>query len=320
MAAAAQGQLATSEQRQAQASRLISAYPQRWKEQMRLFLPQWLGINFSRPEWAKDTKAVPLYSAALKAALQTEADLFIDDWATAPDGARLDTLLTTPSTFVNAVNAPIYGVKASGDTFTKVSLDGTQRAGLLTLAGFLGSTSHVAETSPVLRGKVILEKFLCREPPPPPPMVPPLPAVDRSAPTTTRARFEAHLTSPACRACHQVFEPMGDAFEAYDAVGTYRTEQNGHPIDTSGALVGASEGDQPVADAVALAKLLARSSDTYDCLARQAYRFTLGRGESDYDRCTLAKAREVLSTSHDVRGLMASIIGSDSFVARTVNR
>jgi hypothetical protein len=319
--AADEGRLVTSEQRTSQALRLIAEHPDRWKDQMRQFVPQWLGVNFSRPEWAKDVKAVPLFSAALKAALQTETDLFLDDWATAPDGARLDTLLTTSSTFVNAVNAPVYGVQATGAGFAKVSLDGGQRAGLLTMAGFLGSTSHVAETSPVMRGKAILEKFLCREPPPPPPMVPPLPAVDRTAPTTTRARFAAHLVSPACSACHSVFEPMGDAFEAYDAVGAYRTQQNGTAIDSSGILVGVAGGDRPVADAVELAGLLARSPETFACLSRQAYRFTLGRAESDYDACTLAKASRALGQApFDVRALVAALAGSDSFVVRTVNR
>jgi hypothetical protein len=317
--AADEGRLATADQRTSQALRLIAEHPELWKQQMRQFVPEWLGINFNRPEWAKDSKAVPLFSPALKAALQAETDLFIDDWASG--GAGVDTLLTTSSTFVNAVNAPVYGVKASGASFTRTGLDGSQRAGLLTMAGFLGSTSHVAETSPVMRGKAILEKFLCREPPPPPPMVPPLPPIDRAVPTTTRARFAAHLASPACRACHGVFEPMGDAFEGYDAVGAHRTEQNGTPIDSSGALVGATGGDRPVGDAVALARLLAQSPDTFDCLSRQVYRFSLGRPESDYDRCTLARASAALGQApFDVRALLASIVASDSFVVRTVNR
>jgi hypothetical protein len=317
--AAEQGRLTTAEQRTSQTVRLIAEHPDRFKEQMRQFVPQWLGINFSRPEWAKDAKAVPLFTSALKAALQTETDLFLDDWAT--DG-RLDTLLISSSTFVNAVNAPVYGVKGvSGASFAKVSLDGAQRAGLLTLAGFLGSMSHVAETSPVMRGKAILESFLCREPPPPPPMVPPLPPVDRAAPTTTRARFAAHLSSPACRTCHEVFEPMGNAFEKYDPLGAYRTQQNGFPVDSSGALVGTAGGERPVADAVALAKLLAQTPETFDCVSRQVYRFTVGRAESDYDRCTLAKASQALGKApFDVRAVIAAIAGSDSFVARTVNR
>jgi hypothetical protein len=321
VAAVEQDELGTAEQRTMQVMRLISTYPENWKQQMRQFVLQWLGINFSNPEWAKDTKAAPLFSAALKEALQTETNMFIDDWATSPDGPRLDTLLTTSSTFINSVNAPLYGVDATGTTFQKVELDPAQRAGILTFAGFLGTTSHVAETSPVVRGKVILQKFLCQNPPPPPPVVPPLPLVEKSAPTTTRERFETHLTDPTCRACHQAFDPMGNAFEEYDVLGSFRTEQNGHPIDSSGALVGGTDGEKPVADAVALAKVLAESPDTFDCVARYAYRFTLGRPESTYDQCTLAVAKRTLGQSpFDVRDLMSSIVGSSSFVVRTVNQ
>src|SRR4029079_3447462 len=145
-------------------------------------------------------------------------------------------------TFINSVNAPVYGLTATGTTFKKTSLDPTQRAGILTFAGFLGSPSHVAETSPVMRGKTILQKFLCRNPPPPPPVIPPLPPADQAAPTTTRARFDEHISNPACPHLHAAFQPMGTAFEEYDALGTFRTTQNGFPIDSSGALVGATGG------------------------------------------------------------------------------
>ncbi|HET6148170.1 MAG TPA: DUF1588 domain-containing protein [Polyangia bacterium] len=320
MAAAAAGALATPEQRSAQAARLIAAHPDNWKQQMRIFVNQWLGINFSRPEWEKNTTAFPTFNASLKSALQTESGMLIDDWATLADGPRLDTLLTAPSTFINSVNAPVYGLTATGTTFKKTSLDPAQRAGILTLAGFLGSTSHVAETSPVMRGKTILQKFLCRNPPPPPPVIPPLPPADQSAPTTTRARFEAHISNPACSGCHAAFQPMGAAFEEYDALGEFRTMQNGFPIDSSGALVGATGGDKPVRDAIELSQILSQSQDVYDCVSAQAFRFTVGRLEGEYDSCGLAKASLAFSTTGhlDVRELIAGIVRSDSFVVRTV--
>jgi hypothetical protein len=319
VAAATQNQLATPEQRAAQAARLIAAYPDGWKQQMRMFVTQWLGINFSRPEWEKSTDAFPSFSDGLKGALETETGMFIDDWATLADGPRLDTLLTTPSTFINSVNAPVYGVTATGTTFRKTSLDPTQRSGILTFAGFLGSTSHIAETSPVLRGKAILQKFLCRSPPPPPPVIPPLPPMDQSAPTTTRARFDAHVSNPACSGCHSTFQPMGEAFEEFDALGAFRTTQNGFPIDSSGALVGSTGGDKPVRNAIELSQILSQSQDTFDCVSQQAFRFTIGRLEADYDQCGIAKATQAFSTSHlDIRELIAGIVRSDSFVARTV--
>ena len=318
--AAAGNQLASADQRGAQVDRLIAAYPDAFKQQMRQFVPQWLGINFSRPEWAKNTDAVPLFSSAVKDALQTETDMFIDDWASSPDGARVDVLLTTPSTFVNSMTAPVYGLTASGSTFQKMALDPTQRAGILTLAGFLGSTSHVAETSPVLRGKVVMQKFFCKDPPPPPPNVPPLPPVDLSAATTTRARLDAHLVDPACSNCHNTFQPIGNAFEGYDALGSFRTEQNGIAVDTSGVLVGATGGDKPVSNAIELVNLLANSPQTNECVTRQMFRFTVGRAEMPFDGCMLVDAAKNLGGNPDLRQVITAIVKSDSFVVRTVNK
>ena len=321
VAAATQNQLGTPDQRAAQVLRLIGAYPDSWKQQIRQFVLQWLGINFSKPEWQKNVTALPLFSSTLKDALQTETQMFIDDWATSSAGPRLDALLTTPSTFVNQVTAPLYGTTATGTAFQKVQLDPTQRAGILTFAGFLGSTSHVAETSPVIRGKTIMQEFLCRNPPPPPPNVPPLPPPDQSAPTTTRARFDAHLSNPACSGCHSAFQPMGEAFEEFDALGSFRTQQNGFPIDSSGALVGATGGDKPVANAIELAQVLAQSPDTLDCVARQTFRFTIGHLESGYDACNIADAKQAFSAGQlDIRQLLSSIVRSDSFVLRTVTQ
>jgi len=171
----------------------------------------------------------------------------------------------------------------------------------------------------VFRGKAILQKFLCKSPPPPPPVIPPLPPADQSAPTTTRARFDAHVSNPACSGCHSTFQPMGEAFEEYDALGGFRTTQNGFPIDSTGALVGATGGDKPVSNAIDLSRVLSQSQDTFDCVASQAFQFTMGRIAAGYDGCGMAKASQAFSAGHlDVRELIAGIVRSDSFVTRTV--
>jgi len=318
--AAAQDRLGTPRVRAEQAARLIAAHPNGWMRQMRQFVSEWLGINFNKPDWAKDPGAVPAFSDALKDALQTETDMLIDDWATEPSGAGLDLLLTGSSTFVNEINAPVYGLSVTGGGFQKVSLDATERAGILTLGGFLGSTSHVGETSPVIRGKVIMQRLLCREPPPPPANVPPLPPRDPVAPTTTRARYAAHLADGACRGCHELFEPMGNAFEGYDALGAYRTEQNGVPVDTSGALVASDGAQTPVTGAVELVNLLAEDPDVLVCVTRQLFRFTVGRNEVAYDDCALEEATRSLTASGDLRDVVSSIVSSDAFVTRQVNQ
>jgi hypothetical protein len=319
--AAAERRVDSPAERVEQASRLIAAYPEGWKRQMRLFVTQWLGINFEKPEWEKDAATVPRFSASLKDALRTETELLLDEWATGTDGARLDTLLTGNSTFVNELNAPLYGLSAIGPTFQKANLDGTQRAGILTLGGFLGSTSHVGETSPVLRGIVIMKRLLCSEPEPPPPDVPPLPPPDAAAPTTTRARYEEHAKNPTCKGCHERFDPMGNTFEAYDVLGAYRTEQNGFPIDSSGALV-TSDGQRiPVENAVELVNELAGRPEVRACVARQLFRFTTGRDAVAYDGCTLDDATRTLTAgSGALRDVVLSIVGSEAFVTRTVNR
>jgi hypothetical protein len=320
-AAAAEERLATPEQRKEQAARLIAAYPEGWKRQMRHFVSEWLGIDFSNPEWAKDAATAPLFSTELKSAFETETALVIDDWATETGGARLDLLLTSPTSFVNELNAPLYGLTAAGPAFQKVNLDASRRAGILTLGGFLGSSSHSGETSPVLRGIVIMKRLLCGVPPPVPANVPPLPSPDASPPSTTRARFEAHLANPGCSGCHALFEPMGNAFEAYDVLGAYRTEQNGFPVDTSGALVALDGTVTPVASAVELANELAKSAEVRACVARQVFRFTTGRDEAASDACALEDATRTLTTgSGSLRDVVAAIVGSESFVTRQVNR
>jgi hypothetical protein len=319
-AAAAANRLGAPSERAEQAARLIAAHPDGWAGQMRRFVSQWLGINFEKPDWAKDTAVVPQFDAARKNAIETETNLFLDDWANQPGGARLDTLLTGNGTFVNEQNAPIYGLSITGTAFQKVSLDATERAGILTLSGFLGSSSHVAETSPVVRGKLVLERLFCREPPAPPPNVPPLPPPSASAPTTTRARFQMHLADDACRGCHELFDPMGNAFEVYDVLGAYRSTQNGFPVDGSGALVAADGTETPVASAVELVTRLAEDPEVRACVARQVFRFTMGRRELDSDACALEAAARSAVESGDLRDVVSSLVSSEAFVTRTVRQ
>jgi hypothetical protein len=141
-----------------------------------------------------------------------------------------------------------------------------------------------------------------------------------SAPTTTRARYDKHLTDPACSNCHAQFQPMGDAFEGYDPIGVWRTQQNGFSIDTSGALVGVGGGPIKVASAVELMKVLTQRREVTACVAQQAFRFTLGRLPAERDACELqAIGQEFDQSTRDVRSLVGSLVGSDAFVKRTVH-
>src|SRR5262249_32671344 len=131
LAAAAAGQLSSPEQLEAQARRLLAEMPDRFSAQERRFVREWLGIDFTASAWNKDTSIYPLYSAALNGALDQETDLYLDDWVT--QDATLTGLLTRSDTFVNSVNAPVYGVSAGSGAMTKVALDPQQRSGILTM-------------------------------------------------------------------------------------------------------------------------------------------------------------------------------------------
>jgi hypothetical protein len=315
--AAAAGQLGTPEQLAAQADRLIAARPDRFAANLRRFVTEWLGIDYDSPAWSKDAVAFPAFTPALKEELRKETGLFLDDWTAGGPGLRR--LLTTTDAFVSRTNAPVYGVASTATAPTKIALDGGQRAGLLTQAGFLGSHAHADGGSPVLRGKAVLTRFLCKSPPPVPDNVPPLPAVDKQAVKTTRQRFARHTAVPACAACHSTFEPMGDLFEGYDGLGRFRTTENGEPVDTTGGIVGSDASDAELPSALALGGALAASPEVHACVSRQLFRYLLGRSEQAYDRCALGAATTRLEAqSLDLRALFVALTASSSSTTRTV--
>jgi hypothetical protein len=147
--------------------------------------------------------------------------------------------------------------------------------------------------------------------------VPPLPPVDQSQVKTTRERYDRHTSVSFCAGCHAAFEPMGNAFEHYDAIGHYRDEENGEPIDSSGAIVGTTSSDGAVADAVELANRLAQSSDVQTCFARHAYRFVLGRLDTDAEACAIADfAKSFRDGKLDVRALLLALATSPATFER----
>ena len=146
-------------------------------------------------------------------------------------------ILDADFTFVNEPLANHYGIAGvPGPEFRRVSLQGTPRAGILTQASVLAVTSNPTRTSPVKRGKFVLENLLGAPPPPPPPNVPLLDDAGRKLTGTLRQRLEQHRADATCAACHQLMDPIGFALEHFDAVGRYRQDDGGEPIDTSGVL------------------------------------------------------------------------------------
>lgn len=310
MQAAAAGELGTVEQVRAQAERMLD--DDRAADTLESFHLQWLGLE-DLDDLAKDPTAFPNFDATLPAAMRDETARFVDYvFRRAPEGT-LETLLTAPLAFPEGQLAAIYGVAPNADPEQPVSLDPTQRAGILTQAAFLATQAHPNQTSPVLRGVVVLRNVMCVELPNPPPNVNnATPELTPNA--TTRERFDAHTANPACASCHSLIDPVGFAFEHYDAIGQYRATENGIAVDSSGALTQADGSTVAFDDAVGLSKALAQSPDVRKCVVRQWFRYALGRVESDADTCSLARLDDAFAASgFNLRELLLSLVSSDSF-------
>jgi len=312
--AAASGELSTKEQVAARA-RTMLADPKA-RAAVADFYAQWLGTN--RLEVTnKNTALFPAYTPAVREAMGRELPAFVEDVLWAGD-RKLDTLLTSPVSFVTGPLAELYGLQGSvGDGPQRVTLPAAQgRSGILTQAAFLSVQAHPDQTSPVLRGKFVRTKLLCQPPPPPPPdadISPP--EIDQGG--TARERFSAHLTAGnTCNGCHVLMDPIGLVFEHFDAVGSYRATDAGRPIDASGEIAGATE---PVLIGTftgvrELGKKLAASDQVRDCVATQWFRFASGRSEEPADACSLATMQEAFASSEgDLVTLIVSTTQTDAF-------
>ena len=193
------------------------------------------------------------------------------------DRSVLD-LLTADYTFLNERVAKHYGVPhVYGDDFRRVSLpDGSPRAGLLGHGSILTVTSYATRTSPVLRGKWILENLLGSPPPPPPPNVPPLEETRSTTHVVSmRERMEAHRVNPACASCHRIMDPAGLSMENFDAIGRWRDTEGGSAIDATGSLPGGHDFDGA---AGLRAALLDRPDVFVGTLTEKLLIYALGRG------------------------------------------
>lgn len=314
--AAERGELATKEQVGTKARAMLK--DPKARTSIANFFNQWANTN--RLEiTTKQTDLFPTFTTALRDVMARELPALLDHVIFSGDHL-LGTLLTAPVAFVNAPLAEVYGVTAppgSDTALVRVDLPANQgRAGLLTQAGFLSVQGHPDQTSPVLRGKFVRTMMLCQPPPPPPDDVNiSLPDIDQGG--TARERFGAHLTAGAsCSGCHALMDPIGLAFEHFDAMGRFRELDNGQEIDATGEIYEATDpslagGFDGVAE---LAAKLAGSEQVRDCVATQLFRFAAGRLEANPDSCSLATMQNTFNTSNgDVIELVVAMTESDAF-------
>jgi len=186
---------------------------------------------------------------------------------------------------------------------------------MLTLPALLSTLAKPDESSPIYRGKFVREQLLCQQLPPPPPNVPKPP--DTMPGVSTRERFKQHEVDAACSSCHTLMDPIGLGFENYDAVGVFRTTDNGQPVDASGEVVNTEDMDGKFNGVPELGKKIAASAEVQACVARQWFRFFLSRFEQDADGCSMkALLDSFKAQGSDLNTLPAALVQTDAFLYR----
>lgn len=276
------------------------------------FAGQWLHLR-NIPSWRPDPDKYPQFDEGLRTAFQKETELFFK-YIVREDRSVLD-FINADYSFLNDRLARHYGIKGvNGAYFRRVTLDSAERGGILSQGGVLMVTSYPTRTSPVLRGKWILENVLGSPPPPPPPDIPDLADNASTSPKNLRAALEAHRAKAACASCHSRLDPLGFSLENYDAVGKFRKTEGGAPIDSSGAMPNGALVDGPAS----LKQILMDRQDEFvDCLAEKLLTYALGRGLDFKDLPTVRQIRHDTATGEQrFSALTLAIVNSVPFQKR----
>jgi len=284
---------------------------------VRNFTGQWLGVR-SLAASEPVVNLFPDFDDNLREAYEREVELFFG--AVVQEDRNVLELLDGDYTYVNERLAKQYGIPSIyGPRFRRVTLPASldMRRGLLGKGALLTVTSNAARTSPVNRGKWFLTTFLGVAPPKPPDNVPALTerkqdATGNTKPLTMREALVKHRINPTCSSCHQIFEPMGLALENFDAVGSWRTLDEGQPIDASGVLPDGTK----VAGVVDLRKRLrdAYSDQFVEVVAEKLLTYAVGRG-TEYQDMPMIRAisRDAAKNGYHFSALVMSIVKSDMF-------
>ncbi|WP_394794751.1 DUF1592 domain-containing protein [Armatimonas sp.] len=311
--------LALADQKKLQAPGVLLAQAKRMLKDPRSraladnFAGQWLQlrkVSVVQP----DTARFPAFNEQLRQAMRTEPDLFFTG-IVQEDRSILE-FLDSDYSYLNETLAKHYGnTSVKGAEFQRVPVLPGQRGGILSMAAVLTLTSNPGRTSPVKRGKWVLENLLGTPPPPPPPNVPELEAQKGATQAETlRKRLEIHRTNPACANCHTQMDAIGLALENYDAIGKWRLDDGGKPIDVSGVLPDGSKFDGPKE----LKKvLLSKKSLFTKTMTERLLTYALGRGVERADKCNLeAMAKTVAAKGYKFSAIVEAVITSQPFRER----
>jgi len=263
---------------------------------------------------APSTETFPDWDIGLRAAMEDEMRFFLREILLSDQS--MTEILTADWTYVNARLAAHYGLDMPpGDGFQRVSLSGTERQGLLTMAGLLTATSYPTRTAPVLRGKWVLDNLMCAAPPPPSQgIIDAFPEIDTTG-LSQREVMELHQADPVCASCHATMDPVGLSLEHFDAVGAFRdVDENGDPID---AVVELPDGTV-LTGAASLSQHLSDHPDVRACWVEKAFVYALGRGTLASDTPYLTDIQRTFTWSDQrFRELAVAIITSEPFRMRS---
>jgi cytochrome c5 len=281
------------------------------------FAGQWLELR-KLESVAPDHERFPQWDDYLRMSMQRETELFFDHLVR-DDGSVLD-LLDSKTTYVNQKLAEFYGIPGvKGIEFRPVSLDGTHRAGVLTQGSVLTVSSYATRTSPVLRGKWVLENFLNATIPPPPPNVPRLDESKVGEDASIRQQMEAHRANPMCAGCHSKMDPIGFSFENFNAIGQWRDKDGKFPVDASGKL----PSGQKFNGALQLEQIYRQDPTVFvECVTDKLMTYALGRGIERPDRPVVKQiVKRISNDNYRFSDLVLEIVNSLPFeMSRTGDR
>ncbi len=280
------------------------------------FAAQWLrlqDVELVHP----DALQYPDFHGQLGEAMRRETELFF--WSLIRENRSVLDLMTADYTFVNERLAKHYGMRGVvGDEFRRVQYTDSMRRGLLGHASVLTLTSHANRTSPVLRGKWVMEVLL-NSPPPPPPPVPDLEETAASADgrfLTTRERMEMHRDNPSCASCHQFIDPIGLALDNYDVTGRWRIRENGVPLDTRGDFYDGTTVTNPIELQTALMR---RPTTILRSFAQNLMAYAIGRRVEYFDQPAIRRIEAAAGKKdHRLTEYVVGVVKSDPFRLRRV--
>jgi len=317
MLAANRNELSTKAQIENQARKILTAGASSARGLLQFFQETFrsedvLGI-------AKDPKLFPMFNRSLATAMAREPMEFIQNllWK---DDASFSKLYTANYSIVNSDLAKLYGATgpSSSSTYVKTMMPEGKRAGILTQASFLARYATATSPDIVNRGKFVRTQLLCQVLPPPPMMVaipPPRPGL------TARQNLEMNHVLPACSTCHSLMDPLGFAFEHYDAIGAWRNSDGGKPIDSSGKVNGVEGGPLPFSDAVELGKLMSTMPEAQQCLFGQLYSYGSGQRYATDVQGDECRQSQLLANVKNANGnlidALAAMVSNDDFFLRT---